>query len=70
MFTVWCPGHGSTVLIWTSDIDRIVNTSDGIAVHYHCGCGRRGVWLTGRRAPGSVHAPHRQPGDTSRPLAS
>lgn len=51
MFTVYCPGHAATVLIWPSSIDRIVNGSTGIEVRYHCLCGHRGVWTTGRQRP-------------------
>jgi hypothetical protein len=47
MFTFQCPRHGAEVLIWSSDIDDIVNTSEGIDVHFHCGCGFRGVLRTG-----------------------
>lgn len=50
MFSVYCPGHREIVLIWTSGIEQIVNTPEGIEVRYHCTCGYRGVWLTGRRS--------------------
>lgn len=54
MFSVYCPGHRDIVLIWTSGIEQIVNTPEGIEVRYHCTCGYRGVWLTGRRSQGDV----------------
>lgn len=63
MFTAYCPRHRATVLIWTSGIDRIVNTAEGIEVHFHCTCGHRGEWLTGRRAA-------RSRSDHEPPLAS
>lgn len=48
MFTVDCPGHGAPVLIWPSGVDGLRNTDRGIEVRYHCTCGHRGAWLTGR----------------------
>lgn len=48
MFDVYCPGHGSRVLLFTGDIKEVRNTEAGIEVHYHCFCGHEGVWLTGR----------------------
>ena len=47
MFSFWCPRHRSEVLIWPSDIDGIVNTPDGIDLHFHCSCGFQGVLCTG-----------------------
>lgn len=47
MFVFHCPRHQADVLIWPSDIDGIDNTADGIDVHFHCGCGMRGVLQTG-----------------------
>ncbi len=48
MFDVYCPNHGSRVLLFSSDIEAIRNIREGIEVHYRCFCGHRGVWLTGR----------------------
>jgi len=48
MFSVHCPRHGRRVLLDTAFIDRIVNTTDGALVHWHCWCGARGV-LRNRR---------------------
>jgi len=56
VFDIYCPTHGSRVLLWTSDIDAITNTADGIVVQYHCTCGHRGTWVTGARAPATVAA--------------
>jgi hypothetical protein len=39
-------------LISISRIDRVVNTPEGIVVHFRCWCGYRGLWLTGRRSQG------------------
>ena len=50
MFTIDCPTHGATVLIWPSGVDAVTNTSAGIVVHYHCTCGHRGQLLTGNTA--------------------
>lgn len=51
MLSVFCPQHGTTVLITASQIERIDNVADGLEVHYHCVCGEPGVLLTGRRRP-------------------
>ncbi len=48
MFDVYCPDHGSRVLLFSQDIETILNTQKGMEVHYRCFCGHRGVWLTGR----------------------
>ena len=48
MFDVYCPEHGSRVLLFSREIKVVLNTSEGIEVHYRCFCGHRGVWLTGR----------------------
>jgi hypothetical protein len=62
MFTVSCPIHGAEVLIWPSGIDGIRNLDGGvIEVSYHCTCGHRGVWRTGRGAhesPAAAAASH------------
>lgn len=51
MFTVYCQRHGARTLIFPSSIDRVENGPEGIRVHYHCTCGERGVYRTGRRQP-------------------
>ena len=51
MFDVYCPQHGSHVLLGFSAIDSVDNTDTGIRVRFHCDCGYRGVWVTGRNAP-------------------
>lgn len=50
MFTVHCHRHDARVLIWPSGIDAIATTARGIEVAYHCTCGYRGTWVTGRAA--------------------
>lgn len=47
MFSFVCPQHGTEVMIWSSDIDEIVNTPNGIDVRFHCSCGFRAVLRTG-----------------------
>lgn len=42
MLSAHCPRHGRTVLVPTSSIDGIDNTSDGIVVRWHCTCGEPG----------------------------
>lgn len=49
MFDLYCPDHGSRVLLFSRDIQDIRNTPEGIAVDYRCFCGYRGVWHTGRK---------------------
>lgn len=49
MFAVHCPAHGTRVLIWSSGVEAVRNTDDGIEVDYRCTCGHRGTWRTGRR---------------------
>jgi hypothetical protein len=47
MFVFSCPRHGTDVMIWSSDIEAIHNTPDGIDVHFRCSCGVRGILKTG-----------------------
>lgn len=51
MFVYFCPRERAEVMIWTSNIDGIVNTSEGIDVHFHCACGHRAVLQTGAGRP-------------------
>lgn len=50
MFAVFCPRHRRSVLLSTSQIERLEHGGDGIAVHFRCTCGYRGVWRTGAAA--------------------
>jgi hypothetical protein len=43
MFSVFCPTHGSEVLLGSRSIERIDNTAEGIHLHWRCYCGTRGV---------------------------
>lgn len=56
VFTIDCPRHGATTLIWPSGIDAVRNTRRGIEVAYHCTCGHRGVYVTGRATAGATAA--------------
>jgi hypothetical protein len=47
MFSVFCPGHDSEVLLTPRSIDEITNTPNGIELKWHCPCGSRGTVLTG-----------------------
>ena len=51
MFDVYCPGHRARILLGSRSIDALVNTDDGIELHWTCRCGTRGVQVTGRGAP-------------------
>jgi hypothetical protein len=59
MFTVHCPGHRARVLLGPRSIERLVNTDDGIALHWRCRCGSSGVVHRdgARAAVGSVVRP-------------
>ncbi len=53
MFSVYCPRHEARVLLGPDAIVAVVSVPDGIAVHWRCTCGHRGVTLTGAgRGPG------------------
>ena len=49
MFSVYCPRHGSLVLLSHLGIDEMRNTRTGINVTYTCTCGHHGTWNTGGR---------------------
>lgn len=48
MFTVECPVHGATVLIWPSNVDGASNINGVIVIDFHCSCGWAGSLVTGR----------------------
>lgn len=50
MFSVFCNGHGRTVLLDELAITGLVNTEHGIELHWHCSCGTDGVELLGALA--------------------
>jgi hypothetical protein len=50
MFAVNCPHHRSRVLLWSDNIETIVNGPAGIEVHWRCPCGGAGVLRTGAPA--------------------
>jgi hypothetical protein len=73
MFTVYCPRHDATVLIWPSGLDAVININPGIVLAFHCACGWRGlsaVTPAGRTpvdgAPDGGTAQRRRPGATRR----
>ena len=43
MFDVYCKGHEARVLLFPANIAALVNTSDGIEMHWRCTCGTVGV---------------------------
>jgi len=47
VFAVYCPHHGSRVLLSADDIETVVNGPGGIDVHWRCPCGWAGVSQTG-----------------------
>jgi hypothetical protein len=48
MFAIYCPTHQSRVLLGTRSIEALVNTDEGVVVHWRCRCGTQGALLTGR----------------------
>lgn len=47
MFAPYCPVHGSRVLLFDDNIERIVRTSEGLQIAYRCNCGYQGLWSPG-----------------------
>ncbi len=54
MLRAHCPRHGRTVLVPSSGIDGIDNTSSGIVVRWHCTCGERGATRIANRRPAPI----------------
>jgi hypothetical protein len=42
MFSVHCPRHGADVLLGTDNIERVINTTTGVALRWRCTCGATG----------------------------
>ncbi len=58
MFPVYCPRHGSTVLLGMSSMRRMVNVEPGvILLEFTCYDGEVVRLLTGRHVPGEVSVP-------------
>jgi hypothetical protein len=55
MFDIYCPTHQTRVLLGPRSIESLVNTEEGVVVHWRCRCGTRGTLLTGRRPPSVNH---------------
>jgi hypothetical protein len=51
MFEVYCPSHGSRVLLDSSRIVRLRATRRGPVVEWRCWCGARGSLVRGHDAP-------------------
>jgi hypothetical protein len=47
MFSVYCEGHASRVILSNRQITQLVNTDHGIELHWRCSCGTEGSELTG-----------------------
>ena len=43
MFDVYCPRHAARLVLFTDDIEALVNGPDGVELHWQCSCGHRGV---------------------------
>ena len=50
MFHVFCPQHGTDVIIGNRAIRGLINTDLGIIVVLECTCGERIATVTGRKA--------------------
>jgi hypothetical protein len=54
MFSVYCEGHGSRVILGNRSITHIDNTDHGIELHWRCHCGTTGTELLGLLARAGV----------------
>jgi hypothetical protein len=68
MFDVYCPRHGTRVLLGSRSIESVVNTVDGITVQWRCRCGATGTLTTGRPHP-RVSAAHADTLESAAPAA-
>jgi hypothetical protein len=50
MFTIYCPRHQSRMLLGSRSIKSLVNTPDGVFLHWQCRCGAEGTIHTGHAA--------------------
>lgn len=55
MFLAHCDLLGREVIIWTSDLEGVENTENGIVVRYRCACGRPAEMLTGAQSPVKIN---------------
>ena len=56
MFSVYCPGHKTAVLLDFSRVWRFQGTGDGYQLNWVCWCGVEGVQRIPRRGLGSGQA--------------
>ena len=50
MFAVYCPRHGTRVLLFEDNIEGLINHSAGVRLHWRCTCGQAGVAEVGATA--------------------
>lgn len=43
MFTVYCSGHASRILLFPEHIEELHNSPDGIELRWRCTCGTTGT---------------------------
>lgn len=43
MFTIYCSGHDSRVLLFPEHIEELVNRPDGVELRWRCTCGTAGT---------------------------
>ena len=55
MFEIHCPHHQARVLLGPRAVEALVNTPDGVVLHWRCRCGTRGTLVTGHRPAAATH---------------
>ena len=43
MFDAFCPNHGARVLLFSDNIEALINRTGGVDLHWRCPCGGVGV---------------------------
>lgn len=58
MLDAYCPHHRCRVLVGPRSIEALVDTPDGVVLHWRCFCGTRSTTTLGReRAAGMLGPP-------------
>ena len=47
MFSIHCPSHQTQILLGPRAIEALVDTAEGIELHWRCHCGATGVETLG-----------------------
>jgi hypothetical protein len=51
MFAIYCSGHRSRVLLFSEQIEELVNRPDGVELRWRCTCGTTGTTHIHRDQP-------------------